>query len=344
MAEDQGGYRQINKSLNICVFEEYLRGQNANLPKLDHVEQVSPRVLRVLGQNPGKFTLQGTNTFIVGTGEQRLLIDTSGGEPEWASLIASTLEDQNISLSHVLLTHWHGDHTGGVKDLLCLYPHLQGCIYKNDPEKGQTDIKDGQIFEVPGATVRAVHTPGHSEDHMCFVLEEESALFTGDNVLGHGTSAVEDLAVFMTTLVKMQNQACSLGYPAHGVVIQDLPAKMASELQRKHRRENQIMQALSTAHARGEKSITVADLVQDMYGEAVDEETRILALIPMMTEVLCKLAGDGRTAFQVVGGVKKWYSFEKSRPAMSQRTIEKERERKDSLIGVQALEEIFASA
>lgn len=58
MAEDKGGYRQINKSLNICVFEEYLKGQTANLPKLENVEQVSSRVLRVLGQNPGKVSFK----------------------------------------------------------------------------------------------------------------------------------------------------------------------------------------------------------------------------------------------------------------------------------------------
>jgi hypothetical protein len=52
--DDKGGYRQINKSLNICAFEEYLKGQTANLPELADVEQVTPRVLRVLGQNPGK--------------------------------------------------------------------------------------------------------------------------------------------------------------------------------------------------------------------------------------------------------------------------------------------------
>lgn len=54
MESDKGGYRQINKSLNICVFDEYLKGQTARLPCLRNVEQLSPRVLRILGQNPGK--------------------------------------------------------------------------------------------------------------------------------------------------------------------------------------------------------------------------------------------------------------------------------------------------
>lgn len=54
MGDDKGGYRQINKSLNICAFDEYLKGQTANLPQLADVEQLTPRVLRILGQNPGK--------------------------------------------------------------------------------------------------------------------------------------------------------------------------------------------------------------------------------------------------------------------------------------------------
>ena len=114
MTDDKGGYRQINKSLNICAFDDYLKGQMASLPCMPNVEQVTPRVLRVLGQNAGRFTLQGTNTYIVGTGAQRLIIDTSGGEPEWIALVAATLQSRKIKLTHALITHWHGDH--------CMYP------------------------------------------------------------------------------------------------------------------------------------------------------------------------------------------------------------------------------
>ena len=99
---DKGGYRQINKALNICAFEDYLNGQIASLPSLPNVEQVTSRVLRVLGQNPGKFTFQGTNTFVIGTGRSRILVDTSGGEPEYASLLASTLAKRGITIQYVV--------------------------------------------------------------------------------------------------------------------------------------------------------------------------------------------------------------------------------------------------
>ncbi|EED18935.1 metallo-beta-lactamase domain protein, putative [Talaromyces stipitatus ATCC 10500] len=317
MAPGEGGYRQINKALNICAFEDYLESQQKVLPKIFDVEQITPRVLRVLGQNPGKFTLQGTNTFIVGTGPERLIIDTGQGIPDWADLIEQTLTNNGISLSHVLLTHWHGDHTGGVPDLIRMYPNLASSIYKHTPSKTQQPITDGQIFKVEGATVRAVHTPGHSSDHMCFILEEEQAMFTGDNILGHGTSAVEHLSTWMDTLRKMQSENCVKGYPAHGIVIADLRAKIAGELAQKLRREQQVLKALVQAkhdasldQGRGKGSATVKELVATIYGNGVDSAVRELALEPFMDEVLRKLAEDGVVAFEMRRGVKKWFAIE----------------------------------
>ncbi|KAF7162427.1 hypothetical protein CNMCM5623_007718 [Aspergillus felis] len=301
----RGGYRQINQALNICAWEGYLDEQQARLPTLEDVEQISPRVLRVLGQNEGKFTLQGTNTYIVGTGRQRLIIDTGQGIPEWASLISSTLADSSIELSYVLLTHWHGDHTGGVPDLLRLYPYLSDSIYKHTPGKGQKLISDGQVFRVEGATVRAVHSPGHSHDHMCFILEEENAMFTGDNVLGHGSSAVEVLSTWMSSLRMMQSLGCAVGYPAHGAVIHDLPAKIDVELTQKARREYRVVETLKRMKredqhngAPGKGSVTVQQLVTAMHGNDLDEQVRVMALEPFVDEVLRKLAHDERVAFE----------------------------------------------
>ncbi|KAI0469990.1 putative metallo-beta-lactamase domain protein [Xylariaceae sp. FL0804] len=314
MAPGKGGYKQINKALNICAFEDYLDGQQATLPTLLDVEQISPRVIRVLGQNPGKFTLQGTNTYIVGTGTERLIIDTAQGIPDWADLISTTLSTGNISLSHVLLTHWHGDHTGGVPDLIRMYPDLSSAIYKHTPSKTQQPIVDGQVFKVEGATVRAVHSPGHSHDHMCFLLEEENALFTGDNVLGHGTAAVEHLSVWMKTLRDMLTQKATLGYPAHGAVIRDLPAKINGELASKQRRERQVLKTLLQIkqEERGTRgSATVQRIVDGMYGDKVDEGLRKMALEPFTEEVLRKLAEDGSVGYELRGGSRKYFALQR---------------------------------
>ncbi|MCJ1307460.1 hypothetical protein MMC25_001106 [Agyrium rufum] len=306
--------RSISKTLNASAFEDYLCTQQSKLPVLPNVEKVSNRVIRLLGGNPGKFQLQGTNTFIVGTGSSRILVDTGQGLPFWTKTLADTLRTENITLSCVLLTHWHGDHTGGVPDLLTLYPYLSQSIYKNSPDKGQVDIYDGQVFSVEGATVRAVHTPGHSNDHMCFVLEEESAIFTGDNVLGHGYTAVEDLGLYMDSLYVMQGQACAIGYPGHGVNIINMPAKLEQYLNQKLRRERQILLALKNVKERerkegkgGKGSVTVNELVTSIHGDALDPQVCKTILEPFMDEVLCKLASDGRVGFELCARKKRWF-------------------------------------
>ena len=144
---------------------------------------------------------------------------------------------------------------------------------------------------------------------MCFVLEEENAMFTGDNILGHGTSAVEDLGTFMNSLQIMSDQNCSTGYSAHGVTIANLRAKLGGELAQKLRRERQVIEALGRVRGRGGKSVsvTVPELVTEIYGASLDEKTRTLALEPFIGEVTRKLADDGRVAFEMRGGKKKWF-------------------------------------
>lgn len=243
-------------------------------------------------------------------------MDTSQGVPEWKTLMESTLAELGITISHVLLTHWHGDHSLGVPQLIELYPELASHVYKHSPDRDQQPIHDGQVFKVEGATVRAVHTPGHSHDHMCFIVEEDSAMLTGDNILGHGSTAVEDLSIYMATLKKMQAQNCQLGYPAHGIVIESLPTKLAGELAQKLRRERQVLRALDESKTQDlmagrekPEGLTVKDLVTAIHGDGLDPEVRKMAVEPFMDEVLRKLAEDGKLAFRVKGGKKKWFAF-----------------------------------
>lgn len=89
------------------------------------------------------------------------------------------LTEEKATVHQAILTHWHGDHVDGLPDLLKICPGVQ--VFKHQPEPSQQNIEDGQIFSVEGATLTALHTPGHTVDHMAFLLEEENAMFTGDS-------------------------------------------------------------------------------------------------------------------------------------------------------------------
>lgn len=259
--------------------------------------------------------LQGTNTYLLGTGPEKILIDTGAGDKRWAELVSSLVNDWGILIRHVLLTHWHGDHTGGVPDMVRLYPNLKDDIFKCDPAQGQQDIVEEQIFTVPGVTVRAIHTKGHTADHMCFLMDEERALFTGDTLLGNGANtAVENMSEYMTSLRKIQERDCHIAYPGHGDKIPDLTKKLKQEVDRCLQRESRVLMTLrkiqksnAAAGDRGKGGATTTELVNEMFG-SLSASVRESAIQPAVKEMLMKLAAEKKVGFELKGGQKRWFA------------------------------------
>ncbi|KAK4187833.1 hypothetical protein QBC35DRAFT_497754 [Podospora australis] len=220
-------------------------------PSLPEVSRLTPSCIRILAGNPSKFTLQGTNTYLLGTGPKRLLIDTGEGKPSWIAALKRTLAEENASIQDAIITHWHHDHVGGISDILAAWPgiklHKHQPNYQNPEKHPFLPISDGQLFSVSGAELKAVHTPGHTIDHMVLFWVSENAMFTGDNVLGHGTAVFEDLSTYLASLQKMRSLSGFTGqaYPGHGPVVENGQAKIKEYIQHRQQREDQVVQFLS---------------------------------------------------------------------------------------------------
>lgn len=238
--------------------------------------------------NP-EFTLQGTNTYIVGTGAKRLLIDTGEGKEGWISSLKSTLSKHNITIDKAALSHWHPDHIQGVPDLLAQSPDTK--VHKShlDGNKKWLDISDGQTFSIEGATLRAFHCPGHTTDHMAFILEEEDAMFTADNVLGQGTAVFEDLATYMKSLEGMEKQFTGRAYPGHGPVIDNGPAKISEYIKHRKQREQQVLDVLGSEKEGAWSSMDIVKVIYKDYPQNLWEPAERGVI-----QILEKLKGEGK--------------------------------------------------
>jgi ribonuclease/clavin/mitogillin len=147
--------------------------------------------------------------------------------------------------------------------LLEVYPNT--AIYKHQPVNDQLDIVSGQTFQVIGATLRALHCPGHTTDHTAFILEEEDALFTGDNVLGHGTAVFENLSTYLNSLETMKDVFNGRAYPGHGAVIDNGKARILEYIQHRQEREDQVLGVLSESPDNGANCWASMDIVKIVY-------------------------------------------------------------------------------
>jgi ribonuclease/clavin/mitogillin len=235
---------------------------------LPDIDVLSPRVSVALGQNPSMFTGPGTNTYLVGTGEKRLLLDTGSGHDAYMPVLEEAAAQVGCKeIEGIVLTHAHADHIGGVNQVRAHFGSMP--VYKlpwpsDVPGNGHggssggspDDLADGpletlehgDVVETEGAHLRAIFTPGHAPDHLCFLLEEEQNLFSGDNVLGVGTTVIPaesgDLAEYMDSLERVLSENPGHIYPAHGPRINSGPEKIKEYLNHRRAREKQVMAAL----------------------------------------------------------------------------------------------------
>lgn len=226
-----------------------------------------PEVLKIVAPNPGPMTLEGTNTYLYGSGPA-VVIDPGSDDPGHLDAIRAAAEARG-GIGLVLLTHSHGDHTAGADRL------------------GSEVVlpKDGAVH----FDLRALATPGHAEDHVCF-LSDDGVCFSGDLVLGLGSTIVlpggNSLAAFMDSLASLQAEPIELIAPGHGPWITDPAAKLAEYVEHRQMRERRLLAALEE----GERSR--ASLLAAVWDDVPIE---LLPMAAMAMEAhLEKLDGEGR--------------------------------------------------
>lgn len=223
----------------------------------------------LFARNPSPMTGPGNNTYLVDSRGTAALIDAGVGEAEHLADLAAALHDRQARLDSVLVTHGHRDHAGGAPALAAAHPSAAFRKLPWPAEDGQYDvtwqpIADGEIVTIGDEELTALHTPGHSPDHLAFWHEASRAAFTGDLVVRGSSVMIHwsrggDLAQYLASLERLLALEARLLYPAHGTVIDDPHAILTQYLAHRRFREQQVLNALRAGQA------TVEAIAESIY-------------------------------------------------------------------------------
>jgi glyoxylase-like metal-dependent hydrolase (beta-lactamase superfamily II) len=232
---------------------------------------LSPMVRRIVAENPGMMTGPGTNTYLVGI-DEIAVIDPGPGDAAHLDAIAGCGGDR---IRWILLTHTHEDHSPGA---VGLKKRTGAEILAFGPGEGKGKVRldgtlgDGAVIEATEFHLTALHTPGHASNHLCYLLNEERTLFTGDHIMQGSTVVIGppdgDMAAYFASLEKLKTIRPRLKAiaPGHGHLIEDPQATIDEYIEHRRAREKQVLDVLRT---RGTASI--AEIVEDIYSDVAPE-------------------------------------------------------------------------
>jgi glyoxylase-like metal-dependent hydrolase (beta-lactamase superfamily II) len=248
------------------------------------------RITRVLAPNPGPYTLEGTNTWVVG---ERPALVVDPGPPDEGHVQEIVRSAGQVAM--ILLTHHHPDHAPAAAPLAALTGARVATLH---PAQGERALAPGEVVRGGGIAMEVVPAPGHSADHCVFHAPDGGALFTGDAVLGRGTSVVDppdgDMTDYVESIRRMLDLGPTVIYPGHGPAVWSAPDKLREYLEHRGARERQVLDALRA----GPRS--ARDLVPEIYGaypEALHDAAARSALAHLL-----KLEREGIVTTERPGG------------------------------------------
>ena len=241
-------------------------------------DALSPRIRRVVAKNPGPFTLHGTGTYIIGRGNVGVI---DPGPADAAHIDAILRATSGETITHMLVTHTHNDHSPGCALLreACDAPtyaygphgagkHEQGVAVEEGGDMAFAPdhrVRHGEVIEGDGWSFECVYTPGHTSNHVCYALREERALFSGDHVMGWSTSIVSppdgDMAQYMASLKLLLERDDAVYWPTHGPAVTAPAPFVEAFIAHRVERERQIERCLR----RGMRKIE--EMVPTMYAD-----------------------------------------------------------------------------
>ncbi len=261
-------------------------------------DDLHPGIVRVTADNPGMMTGPGTNSYLVGAGDVAVIDPGPDLEAQRFALLEAAAA-RRARIRWILVTHSHLDHAPGARALAeasgaeVIGLGVPGTF---DPDRR---VGEGWTLQGGGVTLRAVHTPGHAADHLCWQLVDAGVLFSGDHVMGGSTVVIRppqgDMAHYLASLERLRlgRPAVTTIAPGHGRLIADVPRTIAELVAHRLAREAVVLGALGEAGA-----ATVEDLLPVVYAD-VDGERHAVARYSLWAH-LRKLRAEG--AAEAVGG------------------------------------------